>query len=297
MSRKPLVIAHRGASGYLPEHTFPAKAMAHAMGADFIEQDILASRDGQLLVFHDLYLDRLTDVAVRFSGRAREDGRHYCIDFTLAELQTLRVTERRAKDGEGARFPGRFPVNVGNFRLHTLEEELDFIQGMNHSTGRHTGVYTEIKEPAWHARQGIFLGDRLIDTLRAFGYRTRGEHFFVESFDAPELRRLRSRYGDGLPLVQLLDHGERVTGASLSDIGTYAEGVGLALSLAWPDQGLVGLAKERGLQVHPFTFRADCLPSGFESFQQLLAVFVHQLEVDGLFTDHPDQVVGYLAEH
>jgi glycerophosphoryl diester phosphodiesterase len=91
---RPLVIAHRGASGYLPEHTLPSKALAHAMGADFLEQDVVATRDGQLIVFHDLYLDDLTDVSERFPGRARGDGRHYCMDLDLDEIRTLRVHER-----------------------------------------------------------------------------------------------------------------------------------------------------------------------------------------------------------
>ncbi|MDF1623956.1 MAG: glycerophosphodiester phosphodiesterase family protein, partial [Pseudohongiella nitratireducens] len=88
-----VVIAHRGASGYLPEHTLPAAAMAYAMGVDFQEQDVVMTQDDQLIVWHDLTLDRNTDVRTRFPGRAREDGRHYVIDFTLAELRQLQVTE------------------------------------------------------------------------------------------------------------------------------------------------------------------------------------------------------------
>ncbi len=89
----PLVIAHRGASGYLPEHTLPAKALAYAMKPDYIEQDVVMTKDDQLVVLHDHYLDRVTDVAERFPDRAREDGRYYAIDFTLAEIKSLRVTE------------------------------------------------------------------------------------------------------------------------------------------------------------------------------------------------------------
>lgn len=90
---KPLVIAHRGASGYLPEHTLEAKALAYAMKPDYIEQDVVMTKDDQLVVLHDHYLDRVTDVAERFPHRAREDGRYYAIDFTLAEIKSLRVTE------------------------------------------------------------------------------------------------------------------------------------------------------------------------------------------------------------
>lgn len=293
MIRRPVVIAHRGASGYLPEHTLPAKALAHGMGADFLEQDVVASRDGQLLVFHDLHLDQLTDVAQCFPGRARSNGLHYCIDFSLAEIQALRVTERRRKDGSGARFRGRFPIDTGTFRIHTLEEELDFIQGLNQSTGRRTGVYAEIKDPAWHGQHKFVLGDRLMETLRAFGYRTRGDGFFVQCFSGPELRRVRVRFGAEVPLIQLLEEGTPVTRESLEAIAEYAQGIGPHMSLAWPDTGLVRLARELGLLVHPFTFRADELPYGFETFTQLLTTFLDVLEVDGVFTDFPDLVAQH----
>ncbi len=294
MSRPPVVIAHRGASGYLPEHTLPAKALAHGMGADFLEQDAIGTRDGQLIVFHDLYLDQLTDVARQFPGRARADGLHYCIDFTLAELRTLRVTERRRRSGPGARFPGRFPIDTGSFRIHTLEDELEFIRGLNHSTGQQAGVYAEIKDPAWHEQHGFALGDRVIETLRSFGYRTQADNFFIQCFDSTELRRVRARFGDELPLIQLLEEGAVLSRESLAGVGEYAQGIGPAIEMAWPDRGLVGIAREVGLLVHPYTFRADEMPPGFVDFNALLTTFVDTLQVDGLFTDFPDLVVKYV---
>jgi glycerophosphoryl diester phosphodiesterase len=295
-SRRPVVIAHRGASGYLPEHTLPGKALAHGMGADFLEQDVVASSDGQLLVFHDLHLDQLTDVARRFPGRARPDGRHYCIDFSLQELRTLTVTERRRRDGSGPRFPARFPANKGSFRIHTLEEELDLIQGLNRSTGRRAGVYAEIKDPQWHARQQFGLGDRLIETLQAFGYRTAADCFFVQCFCADELRRVRARYGSDLPLVQLLDETATVSPEVLAAVAGYAQGIGPTIGHTWPDRGLVSLAREAGLLVHPYTFRADDLPDGFNTFAELLTQFIDVLEVDGLFTDFPDLVLAHIRQ-
>src|ERR671913_1263146 len=113
----PIVIAHRGASGYLPEHTLAGKALAYGLGADFLEQDVVATRDSQLVVLHDIYLDDVTDVAVRFPGRHREDGRHYVVDFDLAELQTLTVFERRAPGSSAAKFPSRFPADIGLFGI------------------------------------------------------------------------------------------------------------------------------------------------------------------------------------
>jgi len=294
MSAAPVVIAHRGASGYLPEHTLAAKALAHGMGADFLEQDVVASRDGRLIVFHDLYLDRMTNVAERFPGRARADGRHYCVDFSLAELRTLRVTERRRADGAGARYPGRFPAETGSFGIHTLEEELEFIRGLNRSSGRQAGVYAEIKEPDWHERHGIPLGERLVGTLADFGYRSRDDAFFIQCFSAGELQRVRSRSGAGLPLIQLLDKGADTSREGLSVIAAYADGIGPDISLAWPDNGLVRNAHELGLLVHAYTFRADALPEDFSTFGELVATFVG-LGVDGLFSDFPDLVLDQLG--
>ena len=151
-----IVIAHRGASGYLPEHSLPAKAMAHAMGADFIEQDLVLTRDNRLVVLHDLYLDAVTDVARVFPDRGRPDGHFYAIDFTLAELRRLALTERLViEDGRSQpRFPGRFPPGQSSFRISTFEEEIELIQGLNRSTGRNVGLYPEIKSPAFHRHEG-----------------------------------------------------------------------------------------------------------------------------------------------
>src|SRR5690606_4780770 len=124
MTGRPVVIAHRGASGYLPEHTLEAKALAYGFGVDFLEQDVVATRDRELVVLHDLHLDDVTDVAQRFSGRARADGRHYVVDFTLAELRTLNVVERRRPGTREPLYAGRFAADTPRFRIATLDEEL-----------------------------------------------------------------------------------------------------------------------------------------------------------------------------
>lgn len=101
VAKDKVVIAHRGASGYLPEHSLPAKAMAYAQGADYLEQDLVMTKDNELVVLHDHYLDRVTDVAERFPDRARKDGRYYAIDFTLPEIKSLKFTEGFDIDKEG----------------------------------------------------------------------------------------------------------------------------------------------------------------------------------------------------
>jgi glycerophosphoryl diester phosphodiesterase len=293
----PLVIAHRGASGYLPEHTLPAKALAYGQGADYLEQDVVASRDGELLVFHDLYLDALTDVAERFPGRARPDGRHYCIDFDLAEIRTLRVRERRNPATGEPRFPGRFPIGAGAFGIVTLAEELAFVQGLNRSTGRVAGIYPEIKEPAWHRGHGIDLGARLIETLARFGYRQASAPVFVQCFDADELRRLRTELGVTLRLVQLVEaEGPALDDAALARLSGIVDAIGADLRLLLggePATGLAAAARKAGLQVHAWTVRADQLPAGFTSLESLLDRLCRDLRVDGIFTDFPDRVRDY----
>src|ERR1700752_3713881 len=204
MTLSPIVIAHRGASGYLPEHTLAAKALAHGLGADYLEQDVVATRDSQLVVLHDLYLDDVTDVALKFPGRQRKDGRHYVIDFDLAELELLTVFERRAPGAAKAKYPARFPADVGLFGIATLKQELELIAGLNRSTGRAVGIYPEMKDPAWHRRHGVDLSKLVLAELRAFGYSRAEDAAFLQCFDAAELARVKTDLDCRLPLIQLL---------------------------------------------------------------------------------------------
>ncbi len=311
---QPLIIAHRGASGYLPEHTLEAKAMAFAMGADYLEQDVVATRDDQLIVLHDIHLDRVTDVAERFPDRHRPDGRFYARDFDLGEIQSLRAWERLSDDGDNAVFPHRYPAKSGAFRVPSLDEELGLISGLNRSTGRTVGVYPEIKRPAWHQADGVDLSAKLLETLDRFGYRKRGDPIFVQCFDAKEVERLRHELDCKLPLIQLIgrnswqesdtDYDQLRTEEGMASVAKSADGIGPGLwqlyTLAEIDgqpvsSGLVSLAHSLDLAVHPYTFRADQLPPGFESFEAAVQWFVETLSIDGLFTDFPDQAIQALA--
>ncbi len=304
--RAPLIIAHRGASGYLPEHTLEAKALAFGQGADYLEQDVVATRDDVLIVLHDIHLDWVTDVAERFPGRQRPDGRYYARDFDFAELETLNVHERHGADGMAV-YPGRFPAAAGRFRVSALSAELALIRGLNRSTGRDVGIYPEIKRPAWHRSEGIDLGARLLEILDTYGYRTRADRVYVQCFDAAELRRLREDCGCDLKLIQLI--GENAWGESGTDYDALRTQDGLA-GLAgivdgigpWTQQlytpgedgrpaptALAGAAHAVGLEVHPYTFRADDLAPGFRSFTGMVRWFARELKVDGLFTDFPDR--------
>ena len=314
MSR-PVVIAHRGASGYLPEHTLEAKALAYAMGADYLEQDIVASRDDELIVLHDVDLDTVTDVAARFPERAREDGKYYVRDFDLAELKTLNVHERRKEDGVTPVFPGRFPTEIGNFSINTLAEEIEMTRGLNAATGRNVGIYPEIKRPAWHQSEGVDTSSLVLDLLNEYGYRNRADAVFVQCFDARETRRMRELLGTDLKLVQLIaenDWGESETDYDalktpngLAEVAEYADGVGpwighLVKAAEIDGQavstGLVREAQAAGLVVHPYTFRADQMAPGFHSFEAMVCWFAEELCIDGLFTDFPDRALASLRE-
>ena len=304
--KNPRIIAHRGASGYLPEHTLAAKAMAYGMGADYLEQDLIATRDDAVIVNHDLHLDRVTDVRARFPGRARADGRYYARDFDLAEIRGLTVTARVGADGQPV-FPGRFPAGSGTLRVHTLAEELEFVAGMNAASGRTVGVYPEIKAPAWHRSEGVDLSALTLEILAGFGYRDRNAPCFIQCFDWRETRRLRETLGTDLKLVQLLadprwgesdtDYAALLRGNGIAEMAGVVDGVGPWLQQLYrvepaggclPAGDFVALAQEAGLEVHPYTFREDALPPGFSDFESLLRFFVADLAVDGLFTDFPD---------
>lgn len=307
----PVVIAHRGASGYLPEHTFPAKALAFAMGADFLEQDVVATRDDELVVLHDIHVDRVSDVAQRFPDRARDDGRFYVRDFDLEELRTLALSERFDDTGEPV-FPGRYPPRTGNFRVHTLAEELAFIREMNDASGRAVGIYPEIKRPAWHRDEGIDMAPILLDILADYSYRDRDHPVFLQCFDQGELVRIRRELGCRLRLVQLV--GENAWGESATDYDTLQTKAGLeeladtvdaigpwieqcyALAGAQPrSSGLVERAHAAGLLVHPYTVRHDSLQPGFVDLANLLEFLFSDLGVDGVFTDFPDLVRRFIT--
>lgn len=313
-----VVVAHRGASGYLPEHTLAAKAMAYAMGADYLEQDVVMTKDDQLIVIHDITLDRTTDVADQFPGRAREDGLHYAVDFTLAEILTLRVTEgfTRENGQKKQNYPSRFPLGASLFRLHTLAQEIELVQGLNHSTGRDVGIYPEIKSPAFHLSEGKDLGRAVIALLQQYGYSKKEDKVFVQTFEFAELKRLHDEIlpaaGSSLKLVQLLE-GDAAsawmqTADGLREIARYADGVGPEKSMIIDRHSspgaplispLVAAAHANGMQVHPYTFRLDAgqLPAYAESFEQMLEIFYFQAGVDGVFTDFPDRAVEFLRAH
>lgn len=311
---RPLIIAHRGACGYLPEHTLEAKALAYGLGADYLEQDVVVSRDDELIVSHDIHLDRVSNVADVFPGRQRADGRFYVRDFDLAELRELAVWERFSDSaGRQPVFPGRFPARSGRFAMASLDDELTMISGLNRASGRAVGIYPEVKAPAWHQQEGVDAAALLIKALARHGYQNREDPVFLQCFDARELRRIREKLGCRLTLVQLIadnswgesdtDYDYLLTPKGLKEVAEYADAIGPWLRQLYTlepidgapvSSGVVSRAQAAGLQVHPYTFRADALEPCFEDFSGMVHWFCDGLGIDGLFTDFPDLAIAAL---
>jgi glycerophosphoryl diester phosphodiesterase len=308
----PLVIAHRGASGYRPEHTLASYRLAIALGADYIEPDLVSTRDGVLVARHENEISRTTDVAGRdeFANRmttklvdGRERSGWFTEDFTLAELKTLRAVERLPElRPRNTRYDGRYDVPTFDEILRLVEEESVRLD-------RSVGVYPETKHPSYFAELGLALEEPLLSSLGRHGLDGPSSPVFIQSFEPGNLQWLRPR--TRLPLVQLVcDTGrvDLVTSTGLRRVATYADAVGVAKDLViplHPDTGTIGDpssvvadAHAVGLRVHVWTLRDEnhYLPNGYrrgtdpaatgDSIEEAQAFL--DAGVDGIFTDHPD---------
>ena len=310
-----LVLAHRGASGYLPEHSFVAKAVAHTQGADYLEQDVVLTRDGVPIVLHDVHLDTLTDVAKRFPQRKREDGRYYAIDFTLAEIKQLKTSQRfNAGTGEPV-YPARFPLEAYTYQLHTLEEEIHFIQGLNHSTGREVGLFPEIKQTTFHEREGQDIVRIVFDLLQRYGYgKDKDSKAMIHSFEPSTLRRLRLELGWQARLELAYGEGNAVDGSSyehlatpagLKELATYADSVWTPAKrmFAWDESGELHItdfardAHAAGLQVFGGVIVREALPENCPSLDAWHDAVFNGVGADGVVTDFPDVSVQWLKQY
>ncbi len=288
------VIAHRGASGERPEHTLEAYRLAIEQGADYIEPDLVMTRDGVLIARHENEIGGTTDVAAHpeFAARRRTqtiDGESltgwFTEDFTLAEIKTLRARER---------LPQLRPANTafdGRFTIPTFDEILALANDANRERrgGARVGVYPETKHPAHFRSLSLPLELPVLRALDAHGYGEPGSPVFIQSFDPDNLRYLRTV--TELPLVQLLEHGL----GDLREVANYADAIGIYKPLATP-QG-VAAAHECELAVHVWTFRAEneFLPEDLRvgdspaAHGRLAAELARYLDlgIDGFFTDFP----------
>jgi glycerophosphoryl diester phosphodiesterase len=309
----PIVIAHRGASGYRPEHTLAAYALGARMGADYIEPDLVSTKDGVLVARHENEISGTTDVAdhpefadrrttktidsIAFTGWFTED-------FTLAELKTLRAKER---------IPDLRPRNTlydGRYEVPTLQEVIDLAKRLSRELHRPIGIYPETKHPSYFRGIGLPLEKPLARALRRYDGRV-----FVQSFEVANLKALDEELD--VPIVQLLSgrnarpadgstttYGEMATPAGLREIAKYADGVGPSKDYVL-GTSFVRDAHHAGLVVHPYTFRNEnaFLPPDLRSssdpaaYGNAFAEYDRYLDagVDGLFSDNSDTAVEAIS--
>ena len=310
---EPLLIAHRGASGYRPEHTLASYELAARMGADYLEADVVPTRDGVLVARHEPEIGGTTDVAdfPEFAGRRTTktiDGATvtgwFTQDFTLAELKTLHAVER---------LPAVRQHNTlynGRYQIPTVQEYLDLVSRMSLTLNRRIGVYIETKHPTFFRSQGQDVDALLAELIRRNELDQPDTMIFVESFETNLIQLHQSL--PHVPMVQLIDvtggpadqpdasYTDLVTPSGLADIARYAEAIGPDKSLVIGDQPsqLVTEAHRAGLRVHPYTFRNEnqFLPTELRgsarandygrAIDEYSRFF--RLGTDGVFTDNPD---------
>ena len=314
----PIIIGHRGSSGTRPEHTLESYRTAIAGGADFIEPDLVPTKDGVLVARHENEISGTTDVAAHPEFATRKatktiDGQAitgwFTEDFTLAELKTLRARER---------LPQLRPANTaydGKFEVPTFAEILSLAKAESARVGRTIGVYPETKHPSYFAGIGLPLERRLVDQLTAAGYTKKTDPIFIQSFEVANLKALRGM--TGLRLIQLVGEGHpaddartsfdtMMTPAGLAAIARYADGIGPnkeriiprdAEGRSLPASHLVADAHAAGLKVHPYTFRPENVflpkelrhgddPKAYGDDAAEFDLFF-KAGVDGLFADVP----------
>jgi glycerophosphoryl diester phosphodiesterase len=320
-----LVIGHRGASGYRPEHTLASYELAARMGADYIEPDVVSTSDGVLVTRHENEISGTTDVADRpeFADRRRTrtiDGVEltgwFTEDFTLAELRTLRAVERLPDVRE------ENTVYDGLYGVPTLDEVLELREELSRELGREVGVYIETKHPTYFDAIDLSLEEPLVEDLDEARLDRRGAPVFLQSFETANLRELDEVVD--VPLVQLLSatgapadlvaagdprtYADLSTAEGLAEVGEYADGVGPEKAQVIPREAdgtlgeptsFVADAHAADLLVHPYTFRneneflpAELRDPGEEPGDHGRAI-EEQLVfwgtgIDGLFTDNPD---------
>jgi glycerophosphoryl diester phosphodiesterase len=330
---RPIVIGHRGASGYRPEHTLASYSLAIALGADYVEPDLVSTKDHVLVARHENEIGGTTDVASHpeFADRHATkviDGvtitGWFTEDFTLAELKTLRAKER---------LPAIRPANTtfdGQFEIPTFQEVLDLVAQAN-ADRRHAdrvGVYPETKHPTYFDSIGLSLEEPLVATLEANGYRNPNDRAFIQSFEVGNLRQLDTM--TRLQLVQLFSatgqpfdfaaagnpttYAQMATPDGLAEVATYAEGIGADKTMVIPvgadgnlatPTPLVADAHRQHLIVHIYTLRAEnnfvppalrtsTNPSQRGNVEAEFAAY-WAAGIDGLFSDNPDIAVGTRA--
>ncbi|WP_211240304.1 glycerophosphodiester phosphodiesterase [Aminiphilus circumscriptus] len=320
MGKRFLVIGHRGACGYVPEHTLRSYELAIEMGADYVEPDLVSTKDGVLICRHECEIGATTDAAKKFPDRKKkvvidgvEEEGWFAEDFTLAEIKTLRVKERT---------DFRDHSKDGLYEIPTFQEMISLVKAKEKEKGRVIGIYPETKHPSYHDAIGLSLEEPLLAVLKQNGYDRADAPVFIQSFEIDNLKELKGK--TNIRLIQLFDEYDMKPGCVLAkggtttyrnmatpemlkEIATYAYGIGpwKELILArdkdnklQPETNLLQDAHAAGLAVHIYTMRneAKYLAAEYngdprEEYRKWIA-----LGVDGFFTDFPDTAVQVRLE-
>ena len=313
--RAPLVIGHRGAAGYRPDHTLASYDLAIEMGADFIEPDLVATKDGVLVARHENDISGTTDVAEKFPDRRRKktiDGQEidgfFTEDFTLAEIRTLRARQP---------LPFRSKEHDARYEVPTFAEVIALAKKRSSETGRTIGIYPEIKHPTYFRAIGLPLEPMLIRALRDAGLTTRQSPVIVQCFEIDPLKTIRkeldvrlvqltdefdARPADQVALGNPVTYRDMLTAEGLKEIATYADGVGPWKRTIVEENAdktlkrandVVKDAHAAGLIVHPYTFRSEERYLAPEYGKNPVAEYhaFFDLGIDGVFSDYPDDAV------
>ena len=295
----PLIIGHRGACGYLPEHTLESYQLAIEMGADFIEPDLVATQDGVLIARHEPWLGQSTDIASHPEFASRKTRRvvdgveifdWFACDLTWAEMQTLRARQI---------MPQRDQSHNGRYGIPSYAQILQLAASESTRLDRTIGTYPETKHPSWHRSIGLSLEEALLALLADYGYRTAAAPVIIQSFESGNLQMLRRQ--TGVRLMHLIDEkpqqADWLSAAGLARIASYADGIG-----PWKGHilgsNLVAGAHAAGLFVHPWTFRqeAQFWTAGMASAEAEYQAFF-AAGVDGVFSDFADKAVAARARY
>jgi glycerophosphoryl diester phosphodiesterase len=291
----PLIIGHRGFAGHRPEHTLEGYRLAAEAGADYIEPDLVSTKDGVLVARHENDISETTDVASRFPDRKRTktvDGLavtgYFTEDFTLAEIKTLKARERlafRSHDYDGL------------YGVPTFAEVVELAQQLEQQLHRPIGVYPETKHPTYFRNLGLPLEQKLLDVLSSHDWGNADAPVFIQSFEASSLQEIRRHSQDRL--ILLLEATEQLPDERLREIATYANGIGADRRLVVPADSenrllpptdLVVRAHRAGLLVHVWTLRSDpeFLSPSYRGDAAAEYRQFRDLGVDGIFTDFAD---------
>lgn len=300
----PQILSHRGACGYLPEHSLEGHQLAIDLGTDYVEPDLCLSKDGVFILMHDITLDESTDVTQHSEFADRYRGGFYVSDFTVAELKTLKLKQRLSN---------RTTLYNGYFTIPTFDEFIELVKmNYNSNGGKTIGIYPELKQPAYHNSLGFEkrMEDMLLESLTRAGYVLSGvsqdmkmvHPVVIQCFDPNSLQYLRNL--TDVPLIRLLYDTDPWDEDTLISISEYAQAVGpnkvKFIDVSYAEaQKRVAMARDRKLAIHPYTFRQEAtyVSSQFQSNPDIEAAYFYGcLGMDALFSEFPDRMRQIVEE-